>query len=351
MKGLILSGGHGTRLRPLTYSQQKQLIPISNKPILFYTIEDLIEAGVKDIGIIIGPNKEQVIEAVKKANFKAKITFIEQDAPRGLAHAVLISEDFIGNDPFVMYLGDNLLRNGIISYSKEFLKGNMDASILLTEYENPTMFGCAELNSDGTVKRLIEKPKNPPSNLILVGVYFFRPSIFEAVKKIKPSWRGELEITDAIQYLIDKKYNVHSQIVKGWWKDTGKTEDILEANRLILEDMPMKVEENIKCKIIGKAIVGKDAQIDEKSLIKGPVIIGKNCIIKKSQIGPFTSIGDGCKIINSNIEDSIVMENTSVINSGKIIESLIGRDVKIERNVKIPKGITFIIGDNSEVKI
>lgn len=351
MKGLILSGGYGTRLRPLTYSQQKQLIPISNKPILFYTIEDIIEAGIKDIGIVVGPNKEQIMDVVKKANFDAKITFIEQDAPRGIAHAVLISEGFLGDEPFVVYLGDNLLRNGIATYTKEFLRGSTDASILLTEYENPTMFGCAELNSDGTIKKLVEKPKNPQSNLILVGVYFFKSSIFEAVKNIKPSFRGELEITDAIQYLIEHKFNVHSQIVDGWWKDTGKAGDILEANRLILSDMPKIVHEKISGNLTGNIAVGKNNKIDENSFVHGPVIIGNNCIIKNSVIGPYASIGDECTIVDSEIENSIVMEKTVVINSGKIIDSLIGRDVKIEKNGKNSNGKTFIIGDNSEVKI
>lgn len=353
MKGLILSGGYGTRLRPLTYSQQKQLIPVANKPILFYAIKDVIEAGIRDIGIIVGPNKEQVMETINNMDLDAEITFIEQEAPLGIAHAVKISEDFIGDSPVVVYLGDNILRGGIRQYAKNFKEQDMDASILLTPYENPSRFGCAELNQDGSIKRLIEKPKDPPSNLVLVGIYFFRKAIFEAVKNIKPSWRNELEITDAIQYLIEKRFKVHSEIVRGWWKDTGRPEDILEVNRLILDDLTPEIKEEVEIKgeIRGRASIDEGTKIDEKSVIKGPAVIGSNCVIGSSYIGPYTSIGNNCEIINSEVEDSIVMDGTKLINAGKIIDSLIGREVTIEKNRSLPKGSKFVIGDSSRVRI
>ena len=348
MKALILSGGHGTRLRPITYSQQKQLIPVANKPILFYAIEEVIEAGIKDLGIIVGPNKEQVMETVSSANFDAEITFIEQDAPRGLAHAVHISEDFIGNDPFVMYLGANILKEGIIKHAENFRKKNVDASIMLTEVNNPEEFGVAELSENGNVKRLIEKP---PSNLALVGIYFFNHPIHEAVKNIKPSWRNELEITDAIQWLIDNGYDVVASIVSGWWKDTGKPEDILAANRLILDDLTTEIRGEVEGEIRGRISIDPGTKINDSSVIKGPALIGKDCVIKDSYIGPYRSIGNNCKIINSEVEDSVVMDGAKLINAGNIVDSMVGRGAVIEKNESLPKGTKFIIGDNSWVRI
>ena len=236
MKGLILSGGKGTRLRPLTFTQAKQLVPVANKPVLFYGIEALVEAGVKDIGIVVGDTGAEIRAAAGDGSQwgpGVRITYIEQDQPRGLAHAVLIAEPFLGEEPFVMYLGDNILKSGIASLVEEFRKGKPNSLILLTPVPNPEIFGVAEL-AEGKVVRLVEKPKKPASNLALVGVYLFDKNIFPAVKAIKPSWRNELEITDAIQYLVDKGFVVQPHLVSGWWKDTGKLEDILEANRLIL---------------------------------------------------------------------------------------------------------------------
>ena len=353
MKGLILSGGHGTRLRPITFSQQKQLIPVANKPILFYAIEDVIEAGIKDIGIIVGPNKEQVMETVNNANFDAEIIFIEQDAPRGLAHTVLISEEFISDEPFVMYLGDNILKEGIIKHAENFRKKKLDASIMLTGVNNPEEFGVAELREDGGVKQLIEKPEKPPSNLALVGIYFFNHPIHEAVKKIKPSWRNELEITDAIQWLIDSGYEVAASVVNGWWKDTGKPDDILDANRLILDDLTTKIKtkEEVKGEIRGRVAIDTGTKIDESSVIKGPVVIGMGCVIEDSYIGPYTSIGNNCEIKNSEVEDSIVMDSAKLINAGNIVDSMIGRGAVIEKNKNLPKGNKLVIGDNSWVRI
>ena len=352
MKGLILSGGYGARLRPLTYSQQKQLIPVANKPILFYGIEDIIEAGIEKIGIVVGPNKEQVIEVVTSKGWPAKIEFIYQDEPKGLAHALKISEAFIDNEPFVMYLGDNILRDGIVAYVEDFKKSDANAGILLAEVENPQQFGVAKLNERGEVIQLIEKPKKPPSNLALVGVYMFDPTIFEAVNNIKPSWRNELELTDAIQWLIDNGYKVRSSVVNGWWKDTGKPEDILEASRLILDEVKPDNRGRVENSTIkGRVVIGEDSIVKDGSVIKGPTIVGRNCLISNAFIGSYTSIGDNCQIINTEIEDSIVMDGTEIINARKIIDSLIGRDVKIKKSTGLPEGVRLVIGDRSEVGI
>ena len=348
MKGLIISGGYGTRLRPITYSQQKQLIPVANKPILFYAIEDVIEAGAKEIGIVLGPNKKQVMKTVKSENWDAEIDFIYQGKPMGLAHTILVAEDFL-DDEFVMYLGDNILREGIVEHAKRFKENNYDASIMLTEVKNPQQFGVADINEDGTIERLVEKPEVPPSNLALVGIYFFKPVILEACKSIKPSWRNELEITDAIQWLIDNGYKVGWTKVEGWWKDTGKPEDILEANRLILDDIQTKSDGTAKnSRIIGRVIIEKGAEIKD-GIVKGPSIIGKNCVIKNSYIGPYTSIGNECVIEDTEIEDSIVMDRSEIIEGGRIVESLIGKEVKIKRKTDLPNGRRLIIGDNSEI--
>ncbi len=348
MKGLILSGGYGTRLRPITYSQQKQLIPVANKPILFYAIEDLIEAGIHEIGIITGPNREQVIETVNSVEWGAEITFIHQGEPKGLAHAIIVAEDFLGDDDFVMYLGDNILQGGIKEHLEHFKKGKYDASVLLCEVQNPQQFGVAELNPDGTIKRLVEKPKKPPSNLALVGIYFFTPVIHKATHQIRPSWRNELEITDAIQWLIDHGYRVGWTKVTGWWKDTGKPEDILEANRLVLDEIERKVlSDKISGKVIGRVVIEEDVEVSEDSIIKGPAVIGKGAKISSSYIGPYTSIGPKCKIVRSEVEDSIIMEGSEIIDAGRIVESLIGKGVKIHRNKAHPQGRRLIVGDNS----
>ncbi|MBC7334308.1 MAG: glucose-1-phosphate thymidylyltransferase [Actinobacteria bacterium] len=350
MKALILSGGHGTRLRPLTYSQQKQLIPVANKPVLFYAIEDVIEAGIHDIGIIVGPNKEQVIEAVKSVDWEANIEFIYQGEPLGIAHAIKVAQYWIRDSDFVVYLGDNILREGIVKHLEHFKKGNFDASILLCEVPNPQRFGVAELSEDGkTIKRLIEKPKVPPSNLALVGIYFFKPIVFEAISHLKPSWRGELEITEAIQWLIDHGYRVGWTKVENWWKDTGKPEDILDANRLILDDIKKDIKVKTKAKIIGRVIVEEGTEIDENTVIKGPAIIGKNCKLRNAYIGPYTSIGDNCVIENTEIEDSVILEGTEIKCGGRIVESLIGRNVKILEQSNHPIGRRLVVGDNSQI--
>lgn len=350
MKGLILAGGFGTRLRPLTYSQQKQLIPVANKPILYYAIEDLIEAGIHDIGIIVGPNKEQVIEIINKVNWDANIQFINQDKPLGIAHTIKISKDFIGDDSFIMYLGDNILREGVIDHVKDFQNSDYDGSILLTEVNNPKEFGIAVVDDNGDIVKLVEKPKNPPSNYAVIGVYLFSSKILEGVDTLTPSHRNQLEITDAIQWLLDNNYKVKSSFISHWWKDTGKPEDILHANRLILDDIHSKNNGKvIDSNIWGRIQIGKESKISRNSVIKGPVVIGKNCTIENAYVGPFTSIGDNCKIVNAEIEDSVILDGCEIQNSGRIVDSLIGRRVKIKDNTNFPKGKRFVIGDNSEV--
>lgn len=350
MKALILSGGSGTRLRPLTYSQQKQLIPVANKPVLFYAIEDVIEAGAKEIGIILGPNKDQVIETVRSADWSVPIKFIYQGEPKGLAHTILVAEDFLDDD-FVMYLGDNILRDGIVSHENRFHSSGCSASVLLTPVDDPQRFGVADLNPDGSIRRLVEKPKVPPSNYALVGVYFFTPSIIEACKSIKPSWRDELEITDAIQWLIEHGYKVDASFVEGWWKDTGKPEDIFEANRLILDDIESKCEGEVdESRIMGRVVIEKGTLV-KRSVVKGPCIIGRNSMISDSYIGPYTSIGIGCQVCGTEVEDSIIMDESRIMNAGKVVESLIGRNVRIRECDSLPKGSRLIVGDNSDISL
>lgn len=353
MKGLVLSGGKGTRLRPLTFTQAKQLVPVANKPVLFYGIEALREAGITDIGIVVGDTKDEIREAVGDGSrFGVKITYIEQDAPLGLAHAVKISEDFLKKDSFVMYLGDNVLKKGITSLVREFEEKRPNSLILLTEVPDPQMFGVAELE-DGKIVNLVEKPKEPKSNLALVGVYMFDFHIFEAVKAIKPSWRDELEITDAIQYLVEHGYEVHPHKVSGWWKDTGKIEDILEANRLILEGMAGKNEGDIDAdsKVNGEVIIEKGVVV-RNSTIRGPAIIGADTVIIDSYIGPFTSIQNNCRIEKTELENSIVLEGSEICDVGsRIDESLIGRGVKIYKCPPKPSVYRFMVGDKSEIGI
>lgn len=353
MKGLILSGGKGTRLRPLTFTQAKQLVPVANKPCLFYGIEALKEAGIEDIGMVVGDTKDEIKEAVGDGSrWGVRISYIEQEAPLGLAHAVKISEGFLGDDTFVMYLGDNILKSGIKSLVEEFKEKKPNSLILLTEVPNAQMFGVAELK-DGKVIRLVEKPKKPLSNLALVGVYMFDFHVFEAVNAIKPSWRNELEITDAIQYLVDNGYEVHPHLVSGWWKDTGKIEDILEANRLILESIQGKMDGRVDeaSRINGQVIVEKGV-IVQKSIIRGPAIIGAETEIIDSYIGPFTSIQERCRIIKTEIEHSIVMEGSEIRDVGsRIDESLIGRDVKIYKCPPKPSAYRLVVGDKSEIGI
>jgi glucose-1-phosphate thymidylyltransferase len=352
MKALVLSGGKGTRLRPITHTSAKQLVPIANKPILFYGLEAIAQAKIRDVGIVVGDTEAEIRQAVGSGSaWGLKVTFIRQEAPLGLAHAVKISQKFIGKDPFVMYLGDNLLRDGINQFVQEFQTKHSNAQILLAKVAHPEQFGVAEL-ADGQVQRLEEKPRDPKSNLALVGVYMFDSHIFEAVHKIRPSKRNELEITDAIQYLIDKKYIVTPHIVKGWWKDTGKLEDLLEANRLVLETLKSQIKGKIdrSSKIEGPVHVEKGAKITGTT-IRGPAIIGKNCKIKNAYIGPYTSIYYRSVLENCEIEHSIVLENSAVKNIKRIESSLIGQNAVVTQAPSKPSAYRIMIGDSSRLEI
>ncbi|MEW6364450.1 MAG: glucose-1-phosphate thymidylyltransferase [Acidobacteriota bacterium] len=353
MRGLILSGGKGTRLRPLTFTNAKQLVPVANKPVLFYGIDALVQAGIRDIGIVVGDTRSEIESAVGDgSSLGCSVTYIPQEAPLGLAHAVLISERFLGEEPFVMYLGDNLLKSGIRTLVDEFRERKPNAQILLAHVRNPSQFGVAELE-DGRVKRLVEKPKVPRSDLALVGVYMFDRSIFPAVKAISPSWRDELEITDAIQYLVDRGHVVEPHVVSGWWKDMGKVEDLLEANRLILETFDERIDGTVDAasRIEGKVVIEPGATVEE-SVVRGPVIIGRDAHVHHSYVGPFTSLGAGVRIVHSEIEHSIVMEGSAIESIGSRIESsLIGRNVRIYKHPMKPRAWRFNIGDNSEVGV
>jgi glucose-1-phosphate thymidylyltransferase len=350
MKGLILSGGRGTRLRPITYTSAKQLVPVANKPILFYGIEALVASGIREIGIVVGDTHQEIRDAVGDGSrFGATVTYIQQEAPLGLAHAVLTAEPFIGQDSFCMYLGDNLIRERLAPLVARFQEDKPNSQILLARVPDPTQFGVAEL-SDGRVVRLIEKPKVPPSDLALVGVYMFDHHIFAAAKAIKPSARGELEITDAIQWLIDQHHVVRPHVIEGWWKDTGKLEDMLEANRIILDTLMARVEgEVVDSDLAGKVVVEPGARV-ERSTVRGPAIIGRGAHIEDAYIGPFTSIGDGVVVRSSEVEHSILLEGASVIDvGGRLESSLIGRNASIYRTMTKPRSFKLMLGDRSEV--
>jgi glucose-1-phosphate thymidylyltransferase len=353
LKGLVLSGGRGTRLRPLTYTNAKQLVPVANKPVLFYGLEAMREAGIEEVGIVVGDTKAEIEQAVGDGGqWGLRVTYIHQPEPLGIAHAVAISEPFIGKDPFVVYLGDNLLRDGIAELVDEFRRRKPNSQIMLARVPNPQQFGVAELDGDRVV-RLEEKPKKPKSDLALVGVYMFDSTIFEAVKHIRPSWRNELEITDAIQYLIEHGYEVESHIIDGWWKDTGKLEDILEANRIILDTFEERIEGTVdeSSTVEFKVVVEAGAEI-RGSTVRGPAIIGSGAIIENSYVGPFTSIGQDVRILNSEIEHSIVLAGSIIENiPARIADSLIGKDVVVAKSPVKPKVYRFMLGDASRVGI
>jgi len=353
LKGLILSGGAGTRLRPITHTSAKQLVPVANKPVLFYGIEALVEAGVTEIGIIIAPiTGVEIREAVGDGSrFGAKVTYIEQDAPAGLAHAVLTAEEFLDGSSFVMYLGDNLLKNGISSLVESFRANSPEAIILLTEVDDPSSFGVAELDGDRVIG-LVEKPENPPSNMALVGVYLFSPAIMDAARKLEPSWRGELEITEAIQGLIEDGRDVHSEIVRGWWKDTGQLADMLEANRLVLEEIETRIDGDMEnSKVEGRVILEKGAVL-RGSVVRGPAVIGPGAIVEDAYIGPYTSIGADVSVRRSEVEHSILLSGATVEDLGTRMEaSLLGRDVKVTRSDGPPRTLRLLVGDRSEIEI
>ena len=353
LKGLVLSGGKGTRLRPITHTSAKQLVPVANKPVLFYGLEAMAAAGIVEVGIIIAP---ETGDDIRKATgdgsqFGIEITYIEQDEPKGLAHAVLTAEQFLGSTPFVMYLGDNLLKDGITDLVESFRQSEPDALILLTPVPDPEMYGVAELEGD-RVKRLVEKPKQPASDLALVGVYMFKTVIFEAAREIEPSWRDELEITDAIQKLIDRGLRVEPHIVRGWWKDTGRLDDILEANRLILEDLEPRIEgELIDAQIEGRVVIEAGARL-ERTVVRGPAIIGAGARLTDAYVGPYCAIAENVTIERSEVEHSIIMSGSTIADlRGRMEASLIGSHVSLRRNSSLPRAYRFMIGDNSEIQI
>jgi glucose-1-phosphate thymidylyltransferase len=353
MKGVILHGGHGTRLRPLTHTGPKQLIPVANKPISQYVLEDLLSVGITDVAFIVGGVMPEKVRDYygDGSKFGARITYISQEKPAGIAHAVGLTRDFVGNSPFIVYLGDNLLKGGISEITEEFKQKKYDAMVLLCKVEHPQQFGVAEFDETGKLVRLVEKPKDPPSNYALTGIYFFTPLIFKMIKKLKPSWRGEMEITEAIQLMLKEGYAVGYRIVEGWWKDTGTISDILEANILVLDEMEPKTEASVdEVCIQGRVSIGKNAQVKKGAMIRGPTVIGENTIIEEEvYIGPYTSVGNGTHIKRGEIENSIIMENCTIDISSKIIDSVIGANSEIITNQKGPKGHKLIVGENSRI--
>jgi len=356
LKGLILSGGKGTRLRPLTFTRAKQLIPIANKANLFYVVEDLVAAGVKDIGVIISPETGGEIRAALGSGERwgAKFTFIEQAEPRGLAHAVKTAQPYLGGSSFVMYLGDNLLSGGIGELVEEYRQGASDCIVLLTPVEDPRQFGVAVLDASGKVQRLVEKPAQPPSNLALVGVYLFNPTVHEVIAKLQPSKRGEYEITDAIQGLIERGLRVRAHQVRGWWKDTGKPEDLLEANRLVLSQIARSVKGAVRdSRIVGEVVVEEGATI-VNSDVRGPAHIAAGAVIENSYIGPYTTVGRGAKVVQSQVEYSILFNDTRLLSVPyRLDASVIGQDVQVDGSGqgRVQKTMQLVLGDHSQVKL
>jgi len=355
MKGIILHGGHGTRLRPLTHTGPKQLLPIANKPMSQYAIEDLKEAGIDEIAIIIG---DVYPERVKEfygdgSEFGIKISYIFQDQPKGISHAIRLCKDFVGNEKFAVYLGDNILRKGLVDFTQKFISSNSDAMILLCEVDEPSRFGIAELDGKSKIKKIVEKPKNPASNLAVIGVYFLTPKIFDIIDELKPSWRGELEITDALQLLMDKGGCIEYDTVTGWWKDTGTPEDILHANQLVLDSIGTENQflVNHDSEIHENIITGKHTTISRDSFVKGPVIIGDYCKIGPSaRIGPYVSIGKNSTVKNCEVEHSIIMDECMIESKIHIKDSIIAHGSHISDNL-MPKKYQFLLGERSQIKL
>jgi glucose-1-phosphate thymidylyltransferase len=373
LKALVLAGGRGTRLRPITHTRAKQLVPVANKPVLYYGLEAIAAAGIREVGIVVGDPREllqpdhrtgelvttlvnsqaEIRAAVGDGSrFGLKVTYIEQEAPLGLAHAVKISEEFMAGDSFVMYLGDNLIKDGITPFVQEFERERPEAQILLAKVDRPWEFGVAELDGERIV-RLEEKPKQPRSDLALVGVYLFTKSIFDAVRAIRPSARGELEITDAIQHLITSGRNVRSHVIHGWWKDTGRVEDLLEANRIVLADLVTNIEGKVDAATVieGAVHIGPGATV-ERSRLRGPLVVGAGATVRDAYLGPFSAIADGCTIDHCEIEHSIVLDRSTLRDiPGRIESSLIGRDVEVTRSGARPSAHRLMLGDSSRVEL
>jgi glucose-1-phosphate thymidylyltransferase len=355
MKALILAGGKGTRLKPLTNTLSKQLIPVANKPILYYVLEQVVEAEINDIGIIISPETGQAIKETvgDGARWNAQITYILQREPLGLAHAVKTAQDFLGDSSFLMFLGDNLIQGGVKSFVKEFTTNKVDALVLLKEVPDPRLFGVAELNEKGEITRIVEKPREPKTNLAVPGVYLFTKDVHQAIARIKPSRRGELEITDTIQQLIDSGKKVRSHILTGWWLDTGKKDDLLEANRVVLDEFmkrDLRGEIDAASQVAGRVEVGEGTSI-EHSTIRGPVSIGEECRIENSFIGPFTSIGAGTVIQDSSIEHSVILEDCHISNIERLADSIIGRSTEVIKQEQAFKALRLFLGDDARVEL
>jgi glucose-1-phosphate thymidylyltransferase len=353
VKGLILSGGAGTRLRPITHTRAKQLVPVAGKPVLFYGLEAMAAAGIREIGIITGDTGAEIEAAVGDGSrFGVEVTYIPQEAPLGLAHAVLTAEAFLGDSPFCMYLGDNLLRDGVDGFVQRFREGSADAMILLQHVPNPSEYGVAELNDDGTVRRLVEKPKEPQSDLALVGVYLFTPAVFEAAKALEPSWRGELEITDAIQGMVDRGLRVEPHVVTGWWKDTGQLADMLEANRLVLDAIDTDVQGSVvDSKIEGRVVIQAGATV-ERCHIRGPVVICAGATVRDAYVGPYSAISEDAHVERAEMEHAILLERSSIIGiDTRIEDSLIGADCRITRSDAIRSANRLLVGDGSRIEI
>jgi glucose-1-phosphate thymidylyltransferase len=353
MKGVVLSGGHGTRLRPLTHTGPKQLIPIANKPNILYCLEDLREAGITDIAIILGDiMPERGREALGTgAEWGLDLTYIEQGAPRGIAHAIQCAEAFVGEDPFCVYLGDNVLKGSIRPMVEEFLAKGHDAGVILSRVPHPERFGVVDVDPEGRVLSLEEKPKEPKSDLALTGIYLLRASIFPVIHRLKPSWRNELEITEALDHLRAEGGDLMAHVVTGWWKDTGRPEDILEANRLLLDDLEAATDGTVEkgARVEGRVRIGPETIVKEGSVVRGPTIVGRDCVIgPDTYVGPYTAVGDGCHLVGADIEDSIVIGDSVIETPNKIVNSLIGRHTTIRAaNNRLPRGQQLIVGENS----
>jgi len=355
MRALILAGGEGTRLRPLTYTSAKQLVPVANKPIIFYGLEAIAEAGIDEVGIVVGSTRREIVSVVGDGSrWGVRITYIDQPEPLGLAHCVLIARDFLGDDDFVMYLGDNLLEQSVRQFVEAFEADAVRpaAQILLVKVPDPRQFGVAKVGPGGEVLGLVEKPADPPSDLALAGVYLFDQRVHEAVRSISPSARGELEITEAIQWLIDSGHPVRHQVLEGWWIDTGKLTPLLEANRLILETIESRVDGSVDADshLEGRVVVEAGAEI-VRSRVRGPAIIGERTRVVDSYIGPFSSVYHDCEILGSELDHSVVLERSRIVNIPRVVDSLIGRNVEVVRSDARPRATRLMLGDHSHVDL
>lgn len=357
MKGVLLSGGTGSRLRPITHTGPKQLVPVANKPVIEYAIEDLKAAGITEIGVVLGnKGREEIQELLGDGSkYEVDITYIVQGNPLGLAHAAGCAREFVGDSDFVMYLGDNMLRHGVSDFIEGFQADEYGAGIALHEVSNPEGFGVADVDDQGMVTGLVEKPDDPPSNLALTGMYIFSPAVFDAIDDLEPSWRGELEITDAIQFLFEDGFEIDSHLVTGWWKDTGKPEDILEANQLILEEKSPGREGIIEdgAKTHGRIELAASSVIKDGAVVRGPVSIAENTTIKSgTYVGPYTSIGANSTLEDIHIENSVVVGDSTITASGRIVDSLLGRSANVESaDELLPEGRRLVVGENSQLKL